>query len=390
MLSNPSGQVGYAPVGAPVLLDGAALLPRPDHLNRLAHAKTSHHNMRMLSIASIAGAGACVIAGIFLFEISTAGAVILLAVALMLTCVSVYGYCREHDWETHLVAPSIPGNFLVVPEITEIRDVLECSTPLFNNIANIVIGYAMPDFSLAIISPRSISPDKVDEVRLAIRFALSSAWCDPAIKRQIFLNFSGPDNSWEWDIDHAVPEESWLLDDILNEIRMTDGQIILDHMDFSGLTLTHLDLSGASAVSARFSKTRFSEMQWTDGEFSGAQFHDCSINCCIFNRSNFRDVYFYNSRIVCSGFGEVDLRGSVFVKATFTFVCANGLLTDNQDLTTGIWHAPFSLQSHDGARWLRAILFNFPLPGNFSTIYNETFGEFAAADPLVLLSRRID
>ncbi len=185
-----------------------------------------------------------------------------------------------------------------------------------------------------------IDNEENQTIRSAIKRALASPDCDPKIKRSVFKNMMDFTENLknitysEFNLTdrEKLGENGYIqvINELLTEMRTEISQIILDGADFSGVNLSHLNLTGASAVSTRFSSMKMEYLVWKCGDFSGAQFNDVNILQCrfkdsIFNKSIFRSACFYLTELT-----NVQMCGVEFQKTKFDGAFANRIVTDDR------------------------------------------------------------
>lgn len=176
-------------------------------------------------------------------------------------------------------------------------------------------------------------------IKSAIKSVLISRKCNSKIKMSIFRNMADfskqlceivtdPANLSERE---KLGENSYVraIDEILAEIREDKNQIILDKVDFTGLNLRCLDLSGASAVSAIFNSMEISDVFWTGGDFSKSQFNNVNIVRCRFKKSIFDKSYQSKTYFRHSELTDTQMDGVEFQRTKFDGVFADRLKTDD-------------------------------------------------------------
>jgi len=157
----------------------------------------------------------------------------------------------------------------------------------------------------------------------AIRRALTSNVCEFSVKTQIFNNIRNSDYVH-------------MLNKLFDEIREDGEQINLDNCNFDGLRLSKLNLSGASAVFARFSNMNMSDMVLKNIDFSGAMLINTTMKSSDLSGTSFYKALLENCEITDSDLTNVDGEKASFNKVKFQDVIMNGYKTRDVQLCRAI------------------------------------------------------
>jgi uncharacterized protein YjbI with pentapeptide repeats len=198
------------------------------------------------------------------------------------------------------VSPS-QVNYLQTMQNTQstIRTVVsECVPEFPTELTELIASYTSPDHAadyrrLALNQNCLISASKFnDDVMENYKDALTSI-CDPRLKRHIMVEV----------ISSILCNRMNLaiINNMFDEIRSEGNRISLDGTDLSALELNDLNLTGMSAVKARFGHSIMTNCIAADADFTGANFNsrtdlrgarltNAILNDCIIINSNFRNT----------------------------------------------------------------------------------------------------
>jgi len=201
---------------------------------------------------------------------------------------------------------------------TTLEEALQPHLP--TTLVNLVNGYAATDYSEALLSieynkyGRYIDNARNAGILKAMQLALTSADCDPKIKRELFA---------------ARTNSRGLLDDVIESIHKEGLRINLDNTDFSGLDLGDLNLGNMTAKGASFVRTRLSR-----SVFRGANLTGASFTCCLIRRSDWRHTTligttWHRVELALTDMSYADLSGAMMVRTAFLGTFVNKLLTDD-------------------------------------------------------------
>jgi len=225
-------------------------------------------------------------------------------------------------------------------------------------VTELISKYACDDIMLAEQPLKSnfrkvIDCEENQTIKSAIKKALVSEDCSPEVKRAIFRNIMNFTSrlqnivtaSSNLSQKERLGENSYVqvINELLNEIRASKNRIILDYTDFTNIDLSCLDLTGATAISAKFGSMQMKYLKWQHGDFSGAQFDAVTILQCrfkhsIFNKSVHRETVFYLTELT-----QTHMNGVEFYMCMFDGVFANRLVTDDVILMKKIVKARLTL-----------------------------------------------
>jgi len=116
---------------------------------------------------------------------------------------------------------------------------------------------------------------------------------------------------------------------IFNEIRFDGQQINLDQVDFSGIALTSLDLTGASAVGARFDSTKMHSLVWKRGDFTGAIFKDTTVISCDLSDAVLLKSVWTKCKIEACWLCRANLEQINMVRVEFKLVMADQIMLED-------------------------------------------------------------
>jgi len=120
--------------------------------------------------------------------------------------------------------------------------------------------------------------------------------------------------------------------DILNKIKAQGQQINLNYVDFTGIDLHALNLSGATAIAARFDSAVINSVNWSDGDFTGALFRNVQITSSGFSAAIMHKTFWTHSRIEACWLNRADMFKAIMDSVTFNVVVANQIETDDRGL----------------------------------------------------------
>lgn len=187
-----------------------------------------------------------------------------------------------------------------------------------------------------------IDSEKNKLIKSAIKKVLTSRDYAPSTKAIIFKNMMDfnehfksiviPNFNLSEKEKTGVNHYIQVINELLDEIRDSEHPIILDHVDFTGINLMHLNLSGASAKSVKFCSMKMEYLIWKNGDFSKSKFDNVNILQCRFKNAIFNETlhiktYFYLSEIT-----QVKMLGVEFQRTKFNGVFANRVVTDDPRL----------------------------------------------------------
>ena len=175
------------------------------------------------------------------------------------------------------------------------------------------------------------------KIKLAIKRALVSFDCDPVVKRKIFENIMNIEKNiqnerrkrCETPVDISYVKEINIL---LDEIRRAGNRIILDNTDFTRVNIKNLDLTNASAVSAKFNCMEMEHVVWRNADFGSARFTSCEIRDCHFIQAAFSMTVFMKCSFVRGLLSNVTIYKSRFYDTNFDHVLVPQLKSDDAQL----------------------------------------------------------
>lgn len=185
-------------------------------------------------------------------------------------------------------------------------------------IVSIIAEYAFNDYSAALGKLEVPGGDRYDRGKVldndhnknlasAVKAALISDDCDPAIKSEIFINFcSGR---------HFDPVYVYFRG-LLNEIVVGGGRLNLNNAKLDGLTLfdvnmTRMTAAGATFVGTHFAIVRMPGATLIDTDFSNAEIcHSTDMSDAGLNGAKFYRTIFRNIKM-----SRADTTNAMFLKA---------------------------------------------------------------------------
>ena len=268
---------------------------------------------------------------------------------------------------------------LTAPQSRISTTVAEAVPDLPTVVIDMIAQYACVDISLAQrplifdTNDQLVDCDENRKTMEAMKVVLVSSQIDPVLKRSIFLNV---EKTFSFKKIMAYKES---FNSIFDEIRRDGEQIILDYIDFSGITLLGLNLSGASMVAAKFNGSEISFVKLTGADLTGASFQQTKINS-----SNLNDAIITKSVFDRTDFDRVnlsgaDLTGVRYHNVAFSRVIATGLISDDDCL----------LQVMKRSVYRREQITSDPCESSNMQLHLEAFPDSPSAEMVILSGRYI-
>jgi len=233
----------------------------------------------------------------------------------------------------HATLPrSVNSNSLIQATL---KEALEPQLPptlvdIINDYADIDYTEALGNFEHNKYGYIAPSPHN-NAIAKAMKLALTSAECDPKIKRYLFNDGRKCRN---------------VLFDVLTEIHKEGLRINLDNTDLSGCNFSDLDLSNMTAKSSSFVKCNLQRSILKGADLTGSVFFSCMAQQADFRHALLRNTTWTRVWMLRTNLVKADMTDAMMKGLCFVGTWVGGLVTNDTILKNVIRDAdeshPFS------------------------------------------------